>query len=70
LYDTATVVFSGAATNAVSGLGLGTSGEALVVILVSSFTEFPLFVFVVLVLKNIAYGISNDLDKGIIQTLL
>jgi len=69
LYATATVVFTGAATNAISGLGLGISGEALVVVLISSFTEFPLFVFVVLVLKNIAYGIGNDLDKGIIQTL-
>ena len=29
-----------------------------------------LFIFLVLVLKNIAYGLGSDLEKGVIQTLL
>ena len=30
--------------------------------------SLPLFIFVILVFKNIAYGLGSDLEKGIIQT--
>jgi len=38
--------------------------------LVSTLCEFPLmFIFVVLILKNVAYGLGSDLDRGVMQTL-
>lgn len=46
------------------------SNECLTFSLVSSLQQLPLYVFVVLLLKNVAYGAGNDLDKGVIQTLL
>jgi ABC-type transport system involved in multi-copper enzyme maturation permease subunit len=38
--------------------------------MVSSLSGLPIFIFVILILVNIAYGLGNDLEKGIIQTLL
>jgi ABC-type transport system involved in multi-copper enzyme maturation permease subunit len=36
--------------------------------LTSSLLGLPLFIFVILIFKNIAYGLGSDLEKGIIQT--
>lgn len=48
----------------------GQTGEALAYNLVSTLCGFPLlFIFVVLILKNVAYGLGGDLDKGVMQTL-
>jgi len=44
--------------------------EALAYNLVSTLCGFPLlFIFVVLILKNVAYSLGGDLDKGVMQTL-
>ncbi len=44
--------------------------EALAYNLVSTLCGYPLlFIFVVLILKNVAYGLGGDLDKGVMQTL-
>ena len=44
--------------------------EALAYSLVSTLCGFPLlFIFVVLILKNVAYSLGGDLDKGVMQTL-
>jgi len=46
------------------------NGEVFAYRLVSSLWGFPLsIIFVILILKNIAYGLGSDLDKGVIQTL-
>ena len=37
---------------------------------VFSLTNLPVFVFVVVLMKNVAYGLGNDLDKGVLQTYL
>ncbi len=47
-----------------------TSGEAVAYGLVSSLTGFPLFIFVILILKNVAYGLGNDIERGVIRTFL
>jgi len=48
----------------------GQTGEALAYNLVSTLCGFPLlFIFVVLILKNVAYGLGGDLEKGVMQTL-
>ena len=44
--------------------------EALAYNLVSTLCGFPLlFIFVILILKNVAYGLGGDLEKGVMQTL-
>jgi ABC-type transport system involved in multi-copper enzyme maturation permease subunit len=49
----------------------GQTGEAFAYNLVSTLGGFPLlFIFVVLILKNVAYGLGGDLDRGVMQTLL
>jgi len=45
-------------------------GEAYVYHLVSALSGLPLFIFTVLILKNIAYGLGGDLERGVIQTML
>lgn len=46
------------------------TGETMAYNLVSILCGFPLmFIFVVLILKNVAYGLGSDLDKGVMQTL-
>ncbi|MFQ6074388.1 MAG: hypothetical protein ACE5KC_04120, partial [Candidatus Bathyarchaeia archaeon] len=45
-------------------------GEAFAYSLVNSLSGLPLFIFFILILKNIAYGLGSDLEKGVIQTLL
>ncbi|MEA2090293.1 MAG: ABC transporter permease subunit [Thermoproteota archaeon] len=47
-----------------------TSGEAAAFDLVTSMTGLPLFIFFILMLKNLAYGLGTDLEKGVLQTLL
>lgn len=44
------------------------SGEAYVYGLINSLSGFPLFIFIILVFKNVAYGLGSDLEKGVIQT--
>lgn len=46
------------------------SEELMIYWLVSSAMEIPLFIFLILIFKNIAYGFGGDLEKGIIQTYL
>jgi ABC-type transport system involved in multi-copper enzyme maturation permease subunit len=53
--------------------GFGTAGvaeEYFVFFMTNSLMGLPLFILVMLVLKNIASGIGNDLEKGTIQTIL
>jgi ABC-type transport system involved in multi-copper enzyme maturation permease subunit len=46
------------------------TGETFAYSLVSTLCGFPLlFIFVVLILKNVAYGLGSDLDRGVMQTL-
>jgi ABC-type transport system involved in multi-copper enzyme maturation permease subunit len=45
------------------------TGETQAYTLVSSLLAMPLFIFVILIFKNIAYGLGNDVEKGVIQTL-
>lgn len=48
----------------------GASEQFVVFSIVRSLMGLPLFILVMLLLKNIASGIGNDLEKGTIQTLL
>jgi ABC-type transport system involved in multi-copper enzyme maturation permease subunit len=51
------------------GFALGSvSGEAVAFRVVTSAIGFSLFVFLILIFKNIAFGLGSDLEKGIIQT--
>lgn len=59
----------GTFASGVAGISF-TSDEALVFMLISNLMSIPLFIFLVLVFKNIAYGLSGDLEKGTIQTSL
>jgi ABC-type transport system involved in multi-copper enzyme maturation permease subunit len=46
------------------------TGETFAYSLISTLCGFPLlFIFVVLILKNVAYGLGSDLDRGVMQTL-
>ena len=65
LYAIGAFIFAG------FSLGLGgvsSSGDAVAYGLTSSLLGFPLFIFVILILKNVAFGLGNDLEKGIVQT--
>lgn len=53
--------------------GFGSTGvaeEYFVFFMTNSLTGLPLFILVMLLLKNIASGIGNDLEKGTLQTVL
>ncbi|MFB0543990.1 MAG: hypothetical protein ACETVR_04330 [Candidatus Bathyarchaeia archaeon] len=63
LYTMATFVLSGFRASATM------TGVIVAFNLVSSLTGLPMFIFVILILKNIAYGLGSDLEKGMIQTL-
>jgi len=52
-----------------SGHFAGTD-EGAAFALVNSLTGLPVLVLVVLMLKNIAYGLGNDLESGVIRTYL
>jgi ABC-type transport system involved in multi-copper enzyme maturation permease subunit len=45
-----------------------TSGDLMIYWLVSSAMGITLFIFLILIFKNIAYGLGGDLEKGTIQT--
>lgn len=45
------------------------SEEQSVYMLVTSITSFPILIFMILVFKNVAYGLGNDIEKGTIQTI-
>jgi ABC-type transport system involved in multi-copper enzyme maturation permease subunit len=48
----------------------GDTGEALTYSLISTLSGFLLlFIFVVVILKNVAYSLGGDLEKGVMQTL-
>lgn len=63
LYALGTFAIAGGMT------GVPQSGEFYVYSLINLLSGFPLFIFVILVFKNVAYGLGNDLEKGVIQTL-
>jgi ABC-type transport system involved in multi-copper enzyme maturation permease subunit len=45
------------------------SGETAAYNLASSLLGMPILIFIILIFKNIAFGLGNDLEKGVIQTL-
>jgi ABC-type transport system involved in multi-copper enzyme maturation permease subunit len=47
-----------------------TTNESIAYTLTSSLLGLPLFIFIILIFKNIAYGFGSDLEKGIIQSYL
>ncbi len=51
-------------------LSIAGSEESLAYSLVSIQMGTPLFIFLILIFKNVAYGFGSDLEKGTIQTLL
>jgi len=61
--------FGFAATALISGTGI-TTDEKWIFMLISTLMGTPLFVFLISIFKNIAYGLGADLEKGTIQTLL
>jgi len=67
LYTLGTFVLAGLAS---LGATYGQTSETFAHSLVTSLSSLPLFIFVILILVNIAYGLGNDIEKGVIQTLL
>jgi ABC-2 type transport system permease protein len=72
LYALGTFVFASfgvtiAATDATNQV-TATVNEVAAYWAVSSILSLPLSIFIILVFKNIAYGLGSDLEKGIIQT--
>ncbi len=65
LYAIGAFIFAGFSS---SLFGFGTSEDSVAYFLTSSLLGFPLFIFVILNLKNVAFGLGNDLEKGIVQT--
>jgi len=47
---------------------MATANEVIAYGAVTSILSIPLSIFIILVFKNIAYGLGSDLEKGIIQT--
>lgn len=52
------------------GFRMGAPEKYLAFRTVNSLMGLPLFILVMLLLKNVAYGVGNDLEKGTIQTIL
>jgi ABC-type transport system involved in multi-copper enzyme maturation permease subunit len=48
----------------------GGSGDVIAYNMVTPLLGLPLFIFIILIFKNIAYGFGSDLEKGVIQTYL
>ncbi len=46
------------------------SNESIAYTLTTSLLGLPLFIFIILIFKNVAYGLGSDLEKGIIQSYL
>jgi ABC-type transport system involved in multi-copper enzyme maturation permease subunit len=72
LYALGTFVFAsfGVTITAQGGTNqaIATANEVIAYGAVSSILSLPLSIFIILVFKNIAYGLGSDLEKGIIQT--
>ncbi len=47
---------------------MATANETIAYNAVNSILSMPLFIFIILIFKNIAYGLGSDLEKGIVQT--
>jgi ABC-type transport system involved in multi-copper enzyme maturation permease subunit len=50
------------------GSTYGVADERIAFGLVTSLMGFPMFIFIILIFKNVAYGLGSDLEKGTIQT--
>lgn len=50
------------------GATIGVTNERTAFEVVTSLMGFPMFIFILLLFKNIAYGLGNDIEKGTIQT--
>lgn len=57
-----------ALVNLMPFMSTSTSGEHTAYAATSSLMSVLLFMFVILVFKNIAYGLGSDIEKGIVQT--
>lgn len=67
LYALATFVLTSSAASMYSYYG-STSYEYLAYLTVNSSLSLTLFIFTILLFKNISFGIGSDIEKGIIQT--
>jgi len=66
LFALGTFVFANFASNIT-----GAPSEAVAYTLTTSILgAYTLFIFIILIFKNVAYGLGSDLEKGIIQTYL
>jgi len=63
LYALGTFVFA-----SFGSMSMSATGEIVAYNVVSSLLGMPLFVFIILIFKNVAYGLGSDIEKGIIQT--
>jgi len=72
LYALGTFVFAsfGVSITAIGATSqaMATANEVIAYGAVSSILSLPLLILIILVFKNIAYGLGSDLEKGIIQT--
>jgi ABC-type transport system involved in multi-copper enzyme maturation permease subunit len=64
LYALGTFVFASFVTT----MSASATGELTAFSVTSSLLGMPLLIFIILIFKNIAYGLGNDIEKGIIQT--
>lgn len=64
LYAFGTFIFAGL------GATVAQSSETFAHGLVNTLTGIPLFILLILIWANVAYGLGNDIEKGTIQTLL
>jgi ABC-type transport system involved in multi-copper enzyme maturation permease subunit len=67
LYTLGTFVFASFGTYIVPQTVVS---ESIAYTLTSSLLGLPLFIFIILLFKNVAYGFGSDLEKGIIQSYL
>jgi len=67
LYTLGTFVFASFGSSIVTST---VTNESVAYTLTSSLLGLPLFIFIILIFKNIAYGFGGDLEKGIIQSYL
>ena len=67
LYSLGTFVFASFGSSIVTQT---VTSESVAYTLASSLLGLPLFIFIILIFKNIAYGLGSDLEKGIIQSYL
>ena len=67
LYTLGTFVFASFGSNIITQT---VTNESIAYTLTSSLLGVPLFIFIILIFKNIAYGLGSDLEKGIIQSYL